>query len=97
MRRVGYILGIVLLIAGAAIGMAELLTVVQGEPSRLSLGSIWFRIHANSLVGFQALVENRLSPALWPPLQWLLEIPAWLLLIPPGLLLVVLCRPRLRA
>lgn len=94
MRRFGYVLGIVLLIAGAAAGMAELLTVVQGEPSTLSPGAIWFRIHANSLVGFQAVVENRVSPALWPPILFVLQIPTWLLLIPPGLLLVFLCRPR---
>jgi hypothetical protein len=97
MRRFGYVLGIVLLLAGAAVGVAELLTLVQGARSTLSLGAIWFRIHANSLVGFQALIENGISPALWPPVQVLLEIPAWLLLIPPGLILVFLCRPRARA
>ena len=97
MRRTGYILGMALLIAGAAAGMAALLAFVQGEPATLSLGSIWFRTHANSLVGFQALIENRISPALWPPLQWLLEMPAWLVLVVPGLILVLLCRPRIRA
>ncbi|MDX1541550.1 MAG: hypothetical protein R3349_09125 [Geminicoccaceae bacterium] len=97
MRRAGYIIGIVLLVVGAAIGMAELLTYVQGEPSRLSLGAIWFRVHANSLVGFQSLIENGLSPAVWPPVQWLLEIAAWLLLIPVGLVLTILCWPRSRA
>jgi hypothetical protein len=94
MRRFGYFLGIALLIAGAAIGMAELLTVVQGEASTLSLGEIWFRVHANSLVGFQALIEKSVSPALWPPILFVLQIPGWLLLIPPGLLLMILCRPR---
>lgn len=94
MRRFGYYLGIALLIAGAAVGMAQLLTIVQGEPSTLSLGAIWYRVHSNSLVGFQGLVETSLSPDLWPPILWVLSIPGWLLLIPPGLLLVVLCRPR---
>lgn len=96
MRRFGYILGIVLLLAGAAIALAELLTYVQGARSSLSAGAIWYRVHANSLVGFQSLVENGLSPAVWPPIQFVLQIPAWLLLVPPGLLLVFLCRPRTR-
>jgi hypothetical protein len=94
MRTFGYGLGIALLLAGAAVGVAELFTILQGAPSTLSLGAIWYRIHANSLVGFQALVENGLSPALWPPIQFLLTIPSWLLLVPLGLLLLVLCRPR---
>ena len=97
MKRFGYGLGIVLLLAGAAIGVAELFTMVQGARSPLSLGAIWYRIHANSLVGFQGLIERGLSPAVWPPLQFLLTIPAWLILIPPGLLLVFLCWPRSRA
>ena len=96
MRRFGYIAGIVLLLAGAAIALAELLTYVQGARSSLSLGAIWFRIHANSLVGFQSLIENGLSPLIWPPIQFILAVPAWLLLVPPGLLLVFLCRPRTR-
>lgn len=67
---------------------------MQAAPSTLSLGAIWFRIHVDSLVGFQALIEQAISPAVWPTVQVLLEIPAWLLLIPPGLLLVFLCRLR---
>ena len=97
MRRFGYILGIVLLVAGAAVAVAELLTHVQGARSSLSAGAIWYRIHANTLVGFQSLIENRLDPGLWPPILFVLQIPAWLLLVPPGLLLVFLCRPRTRS
>jgi hypothetical protein len=89
---VGYWLGVGLLIAGAAAAVAELLATLQGAPATLSLGAIWYRIHANSLVGFQALIENGLSPLIWPPIQWLLTLPAWLVLVPPGLLLVLLCR-----
>jgi hypothetical protein len=94
MRRFGYWLGIGLLVAGAAAAVAELLTIAQGAPARLSIGAIWFRIHANSLVGFQALIEKGLSPLIWPPIQWLLTLPTWLVLAPPGLLLVLLCRDR---
>jgi FtsH-binding integral membrane protein len=94
MRKFGYWLGVALLVAAGAAAVAELLTMLQGAPSRLSIGAIWFRIHGNSLVGFQALIENRLTPLLWPPMQWLLTLPAWLVLAPPGLLLVLLCRDR---
>jgi hypothetical protein len=94
MRKFGSWLGVGLLVAGGAVAVAELLTMLQGAPSTLSLGAIWFRIHANSLVGFQALIEKQLSPLVWPPIQWLLTLPAWLVLVPPGLLLALLCRDR---
>jgi hypothetical protein len=97
MRRFGYWLGVGLLVAGAAVAVAELLTMLQGARSTLSIGAIWFRIHANSLVGFQALIENRLAPLVWPPIQWLLTVPTWLVLMPPGLLLVFFCRDRGRS
>jgi hypothetical protein len=97
MRRLGYGLGVVLLIAGAAIGLAELLTILQGSPSTLSLGAMWYRIHANSLVGFQARIEQGLSPEVWPPIQWVLTIPSWLILVPLGLVLLLACWPRARS
>ena len=92
MRRFGYWLGVGLLVAGAAAAVAEVLTMLQGAPATLSIGAIWFRINANSLVGFQALIEKGLSPLIWPPIQWLLTLPTWLVLAPLGLLLVLLCR-----
>jgi hypothetical protein len=94
MRKFGYWLGVGLLVVGGAVAVAELLTMLQGAASTLSIGAIWFRIHANSLVGFQALIEQQLTPLLWPPIQWLLTLPAWLVLVPPGLLLVLLGRDR---
>jgi hypothetical protein len=97
MRTFGYWLGVALVIVGAATALAELLTHLQGTPTRLSLGAIWFRINSNSLVGFQALIEKGPLPWLWPPVQELLILPTWLILVPPGLLLIVLCRPRPRA
>ncbi len=96
MRNFGYWLGVALLIAGAAAAVAELFTLLQGAPTRLSLGAIWFRIHANSLVGFQALIEKGLAPAVWAPIQYFLTLPTWLILVPPGLALAFLCRPRTR-
>ena len=97
MRRFGYWVGVGLLVAGAAAAVAELLTMVQGGATPLSIGAIWFRIHANSLVGFQALIEKGITPLIWPPIQWLLTLPTWLVLAPPGLLLVLLCRDKGRA
>jgi FtsH-binding integral membrane protein len=96
MSKFGYWLGVGLLVAAAAAALAEFLTMLQGAPATLSIGAIWFRINANSLVGFQALIEKGASPAVWPPIQWLLTLPTWLVLAPPGLLLVLLCRSRTR-
>jgi hypothetical protein len=92
MRTFGYWLGVALLIAGAAAALADLVTVVQGAPTTYSPGAIWFRINANSLVGFQALIQKGPLPWLWPPIQELLILPTWLILVPPGLLLVFACK-----
>lgn len=96
MRASCYWLGVVLLLAGAGTALAEILTIVQGAHSPMSLGAIWYRIHANSLVGFQGLIERGISPALWPPVQFVLTIPSWILLFPPGAVLAFVCRPRAR-
>ena len=93
MKRTGCSVGVVLLLLAAASALVGIV-MAQAAPGPISLGWLWFQIHGNSLVGFQALIENGLSPALWPPLQFLLTIPSWLLLVPLGLLLLVLCRPR---
>jgi len=96
MRASGYWLGVILLLAGTGAAFAEILALAQGTHAPVSLGAIWYRIHPNSLVGFQGLIENRLSPAIWPPVQFLLTIPGWLVLLPPGGILVLVCRPRPR-
>jgi hypothetical protein len=97
MRTICAWCGVILLVVGAAAALAELLTLVQGAPATLSPGAIWFRLHANSLVGFQALIEKGPLPWLWPPIQVMLTLSSWLLLLPAGLLLVFACRARLRA
>ena len=89
MRQFGFWLGVFLLACAILAGLYELAT-----QTAQSLGSVWFLIHGNSLVGFQALIENRISFAAWPPIQALLIWPAWLVLIPPGLALILLCWPR---
>jgi hypothetical protein len=91
MRAFGYWLGVALLIAGVAAALADLVSHVHGPPATYSPGAIWFRINANSLVGFQALIEKGPWPWLWPPVQELLTLPTWLILLPPGLLLVFAC------
>ena len=97
MRMFCYWFGVGLLIAGAAVALAELFTVLQGAPTVISLGSIWSGLNTNSLVGFQALIENHVALWLWPPIQFILILSAWRILVPLGLLLAVLCRPRTRA
>ncbi len=97
MRRFGRGLGYVLLVAAAATGFAQLLMIwAAGGYRPVSLGSIWFNLHANSLVGFQALVEKNLGTYAWMPIQFLLTQPAFLVLLVPGLFLYFVCRPRQR-
>ena len=93
MRRLGYGLGIVLLIIGAATGQLFAMLARTGYQP-VSIGSIWYAVHGNSLVGFQALVEKQIGPEVWPPIQYLLTLPAWATLGLPGLLLVLTCRGR---
>ncbi len=56
-----------------------------------AVGTIWNDIHANSLVGFGAVVEQSISPELWSEvLVPLLSQPAWLVLGAPGVVLAIL-------
>jgi hypothetical protein len=94
-RRFGFGLGLVLAVVAAACLVAQLLSLAaQGRYVPVSPGSIWYAVHANSLVGFQSLVEQRLWPALWPWLLALLQLPAWLVAGVPAALLLLACRPR---
>ncbi|MFO1067186.1 MAG: hypothetical protein U1E14_01540 [Geminicoccaceae bacterium] len=95
MRRFGFGLGVLLLVFAAATGFAQLLALATGTTvTPVTLGSLWAGVSANSLVGFQALVEKSISPALWVPVVWILLLPAWVTFGVPGLLLVLLCRRR---
>ena len=97
MRRLGYVIGFVLLIVAAAAAVAQILYLVTGDTYRpVSMGSMWYAVNGNSLVGFQALIEKNLGSMVWAPIQFLLTLPAWISLAVPGLLLVLLCRPRER-
>lgn len=97
MRSLAFYIGLALLVLAASAGVAHILAaLLQPAGGRVSIGSIWAGLDANSLVGFQGLIENRVSPALWTPVQAYLVWPAWLTLGLPGLLLVLLFRPRRR-
>lgn len=97
MRRVGFGLGIGLAVFAAATLVAQLFSyLAQGGYVPVSLAAIWDAIHADSLAGLRGLVEQRLAPALWPPLAWLLGLPAWLVLGVAAGLLLLACRPRRR-
>jgi hypothetical protein len=91
MKKLGCIVGFILLLLAAAGALAGLVLAGSGPPGRISLGWLWFQIHGNSLVGFQALIEKGVSPALWPPIQTFLTWPVWLVLGVPGVLLALCC------
>lgn len=95
MRRAGFWLGLALAVIAAATLVAQAMAWLAGA-GLVSLGTLWARIDANSLVGLQALVEQLLSPSLWPPVLQLLLAPAWLVFGLLAGLLLVLCRPRRR-
>ena len=96
MRRFGFGLGLALAVVAAACLVAQLLSLAAhgGRYVPLSSGSIWHAVHANSLASFQGLVEQRLSPALWPWLLRILQLPAWLAASVPAALLLLACRSR---
>lgn len=97
MRSFLFGLGVTLLIGAGACAVAEVMHLTMGASyQRVSLGSIWFGINGNSLVGFQALIEKSISPMVWAPIQLVLTVHAWLVLAPIGLILVLTCRQRNR-
>jgi hypothetical protein len=91
MKQLGCVVGFTLLLLAAAAALAEAIMAAEGMRGGLSLGWLWFQIHGNSLVGFQALIEKSVSPAAWPPIQSLLIWPAWLVVGIPGILLALCC------
>jgi FtsH-binding integral membrane protein len=81
MRRVARWLGIGLLSLGAAAAVAEVFTLVaSGRAGRVSLGTVWYGLSPNSLVGFQAAVERGLGELAVSALVAFLALPAWLVL-----------------
>ena len=97
MRQFGYVIGLAFLILAGASLVAQLFGVwASGVYRPISIGSMWYSLNGNSLVGFQGLVERNLGGMVWAPIQFVLTLPAWLSLAVPGAILALLCRPRQR-
>ena len=93
MKRVGYLTGVLLLLLAAATFVAQLFSVLAHHGyTPIGLSTIWYQVHAPSLQGLQAVVEKDLSPAIWPPVAWVLGLPAWLVLGLLGGVLYFACR-----
>ncbi|MSP84127.1 MAG: hypothetical protein EXQ94_14795 [Alphaproteobacteria bacterium] len=92
----GQIIGWVLLIAAVTVLAIDVVPSLGEAPFiATSVGEAWASVNANSLVGFGAIVENRVDPDLWT--EVILPILVWPLaavLGVPGLVLVILCRSR---
>ena len=95
---VGRIIGWALLAAALVAVSAELFGWWRdGAYDAMASGELWAGLHANSLVGFGAIVEQRISPWLWfEVFVPLLSLPLWLVLGAPGALLAWNYRPRKR-
>lgn len=97
MRQLGFVLGVGLLILAGAALVAQLFSLwASGGYRPVSLGSMWYSLDGNSLVGFQGIVERNLGSMVWSPIQFVLTVPAWISLAVPGALLAFFCRPRQR-
>ena len=95
-RLVGVVLGLVFF---AALGHEIYKFASAGGYRLISAGELWARSDANSLVGFQALVEKGAAPWLWSDIVLpVLLGPAWaiplVLAALAALLLVLLGRRR---
>ncbi len=96
MRKAGYILGWLFILAALAVALWEVLA--RDEAAGLQLrpaGELWYRIDVASLNLVQAVIERYVWPPLWDPvLSSLLHLPAVVVPAVPGLVLVVLCHRR---
>ncbi len=96
MMVVGRIFGAVLLLAGIASGVGDLLSWQETGAFRLSAaGERWFQFSPDTLNLAQALTQRYLAPEVWDPyMQTVLLWPAVLVLGVPGLVLLWLFRRR---
>jgi len=86
-------LGLTLLLLGAAAAVGDVLSLLaNGGRTRVSLGSVWYALSANSLVGFQAAVERNLGELAGSALLTLLALPLWIVLGLPGFACWLLAR-----
>ena len=97
MKSVVYSLGLLLLIVGAASGVAEIFFVLaEGSHRSLAVGVIWYRVHAGSLHGLREMIEASAGPVLWTPVHVFLNLPAWAVFLVPGLVILLTMRDRPR-
>ncbi len=93
-RIIGWLLAALAL---AVLGWEIAASIGAGHYAFMALGSIWAEINANSLVGFNALIEQRISPGVWLDVVLpVLRAPGWLVFGLPALILVLACRRRRR-
>ena len=92
-------IAILFLLAALGLFAYEIVGAISGDGYNLITGGeLWADIHANSLVGFQALIEKNISPWLWREILLpILLAPAWAIAVVPGLLLALICRSRRRS
>ena len=89
--------GVLLFIAAEALFVELFRFWRDGAYQTLPVAEIWVNINANSLVGFGAIIEQKVSPWLWSEvLVPLLSLPAWLVFGAPGALLAWYLRRRRR-
>ncbi len=98
MRRSLLAISILLLVVAVVVLVMGL--IEHGDWAKPSIASVWAGINTNSLVGFGALIEQKIDPDLWfdvvlPFLTW----PAWTLPALIGAVFLVIglvIRPRRR-
>jgi hypothetical protein len=97
MRRLCRVLGFLLVLGGLALLGHEIAAWIGSGPYRLiPAGELWASLDANSLVGFQGVIE-RASPWLWATIVLpILTAPAWVIPLALGLLGLLVCRRRRR-
>ena len=86
-----------LLVALAVFGHEVYRAIDDGGYRLISGGELWREAHANSLVGFGALIERDIAPWLLSDVVVpVLSGPAWAIPLVPGFLLFVVARRRRR-
>ena len=94
LRLIGWLL---IAAALALLAREAYLWLATGQWSIVSADQLWFDLHQNSLLSFQATIERNLSVGFWNFIKMVLSGPAWLVLGIPGLLLALVRRRRRRA
>lgn len=93
LRLIGWLL---IAAALALLAREAYLWVVTGEWNVTTAYELWFNLHQNSLLWFQAAIERNLSVGFWNFIEMVLNGPGWLVLGIPGLLLALVRRGRRR-